>query len=90
MRLGKTEEAIVKYDIAIASRRSELEKHPTVFRLKPELAGQLGLYGKSLLWLDRLEAAEPILNEAAKEKAPYAGVLTQRFVYAWGMPPFVS
>lgn len=66
MRLGKTDEAIVKYDLAIASRRSELEKHATVFRLKPELAGQLSLYGKSLLWLDRLDAAETILNEATK------------------------
>ena len=66
LRIGKTDEAIVKYDLAIASRRSELGKHPTVFRLKPELAGQLALYGKSLLWLDRLDAAEPILNEATK------------------------
>lgn len=66
MRLGKTDEAIVNYDLAIASRKSEMEQHPKVSRLKSELAGQLALYGRSLLWLDRLEPSEPILNEAVK------------------------
>lgn len=66
MRLGKTEEAIVQYDIAIASRRSELERNPNTLRLKSELAGQLALYGRSLIWLDRLESTAPILSEAVK------------------------
>ena len=66
MRLGKTDEAIVNYDLAIASRRSELQQHANVFRLKSELAGQLALYGRSLLWLDRLEPSEPILTDAVK------------------------
>ncbi len=64
MRLGKTDEAIVKYDAAIASRRLELERNPKDLRLKSELAGQMALYGRSLIWLDRLEPAEPILSEA--------------------------
>ena len=66
MRMGKTEEAIVQYDAAIASRRLELERTPNVLDLKAELAGQLALYGRSLIWLDRLEPAEPILTEAVK------------------------
>ena len=66
MRLGKTEEAIVQYDSAIASRRSELERNPNTLRLKSELAGQLALYGRSLIWLDRLDSAAPILSEAVK------------------------
>ena len=66
MRLGRTDEAIVNYDAAIASRRLALERNPKEFRLKSELAGQLALYGRSLIWLDRLESAEPILTEAVK------------------------
>ena len=66
MRLGKTEEAIVQYNSAIASRRSELERNPNALRLKSELAGQLALYGRSLIWLDRLDAAVPVLSDAVR------------------------
>ena len=66
LRLGKTNEAIVKYAIAIAGRRSELKKYPSGYRNQTELALQLSLYGRSLLWINRVDEAEPILNEAVK------------------------
>jgi eukaryotic-like serine/threonine-protein kinase len=66
LRLGKTDEAIAKYDIAIAGRRSELKKNPLGYRNQTELAQQLSLYGRSLLWIRRVDEAVPILNEAVK------------------------
>jgi len=66
MRLGKTDEALVKYELAITGRRSELKKYPNGFRNQIELGMQLSLYGRSLLWINKTDAAEPILNEAVK------------------------
>ena len=66
MRQGKTDESIIKYDAAIAGRRAAFERNPGLLRLKSELAGFLALYGRSLLWLDRVGPSELVLNEAVK------------------------
>ena len=65
-RQGKTDESMIKYDAAITGRRAALDRTPGLLRLKSELAGHLALYGRALLWLDRVGAAEPVLNEAVK------------------------
>lgn len=64
VRLGKVDEAIPLFESAIQSRREIFDRRKEVLRLKKELASVLTIYGKSLLWLRRTEAAEPILREA--------------------------
>ncbi len=66
MRQGKSDESMIKYDAAIAGRRAAFERNPELLRLKSELAGFSALYGRSLLWLDRVGPAEPVLSEAVK------------------------
>jgi eukaryotic-like serine/threonine-protein kinase len=63
LRLGRTEESLVLYEEAIASRREIYERRQTMLMLKAELAGHLNLYGKSLLWIDRPEDAEARIRE---------------------------
>lgn len=64
LRLGKTDESISNYEKAIAARREIYDRRTTMLPLKVELSMSLGLYGLSLLWIDRLDAAEPKLTES--------------------------
>ncbi len=64
LRLGKTEEALQLYQAAIASRREIFERRPQMLIMKTELAGFLKLYGKSLLWIDRVDEGGKQLREA--------------------------
>lgn len=85
-RLGQTEPAIALYERAIAARREILVRRPSMLPLRLELAGYLGNYGHSLLWLDRTEGAEPLLRESLQlheevfradpEKADYKRMLS--------------
>lgn len=64
LRLGDTEQALPLYEQAIASRREIFERRPKMLIMKTELAGQLNLYGKSLLWIDRTDEAADVLQES--------------------------
>ena len=64
MRLGKTEESITLYDKAIAGRREIYERRKSMLPLKQELAGYLGNYGQSLMWIGELEKAAPLIQES--------------------------
>ncbi len=66
MRQEKKAEALVKYEEAIRSRRIDFENNPGEISLKSALANQLALFGRSLLWLNETEKAEPIFREAIK------------------------
>ena len=66
LRMGKTEEALPLYQEAIASRREIFDRRATMLVMKTELAGHAMLYGKSLMWLERLDDALPLLRESAK------------------------
>lgn len=74
MRLGKQEEATVRYRESIESRRSELAKYPNELGTQSALANQLALYGRALLWTGNLDEAESALLEAMKlSEAVYKG-----------------
>ncbi len=64
MRLGETEKSLSLYEQAIEGRREIFERRPTMLIFKRELAGYLGVFGNSLLWIDRLEKASPALHES--------------------------
>ncbi|MFM7866973.1 MAG: hypothetical protein ACKPHU_22400, partial [Planctomycetaceae bacterium] len=64
MRLGRTEESLGLYDRAIAGRREIYERRSTMLPLKLELAGHLGNYGQSLLWIGQLDKAMPVIRES--------------------------
>jgi eukaryotic-like serine/threonine-protein kinase len=66
LRLGQTERALPLYEKAIASRREIFERRPKMLVMTTELAGQLNLYGKSLLWLNRYDDAAEKLRESVK------------------------
>ena len=86
MRQGQTERSIELYKEAIAGRREIFDRRQTMLPLKVELAGYLGNYGQSLLWIDDLDGAEPLLDESLRlsneilqadpEKAAYKRALT--------------
>ncbi len=64
LRLGRTEESIIRYEAAIAGRREIVARRPTVSALQHGLAGFLGNYGNAYLWLDRPQDARPLLEES--------------------------
>ena len=64
MRLGRTDESLALYDRAIAGRREIYERRRTMLPLKLELAGHLGNYGQSLLWIGQLDKAMPVVRES--------------------------
>jgi len=64
LRLGRTEESLVLYDQAIAGRREIFERRSAMLPLKLELAGHLGNYGQSLMWLGQLDKAAPMIRES--------------------------
>lgn len=66
MRQGQTKRSIELYNTAIAGRREIFDRRQTMLPLKVELAGYLGNYGQSLLWIDDLSGAEPLLEESLK------------------------
>lgn len=86
MRLGKTDRSLELYEQAITGRREIFDRRPNMLPLKLELAGHLGNYGQSLLWIQQLEKADPIVRDSVKlyeevfaadpEKADYKRQLT--------------
>ncbi|MBM3999657.1 MAG: hypothetical protein FJ297_08995 [Planctomycetes bacterium] len=86
MRLGRSDESFVMYDKAIAGRREIFARRPTMPVMKLELAGHLGNFGQSLLWIGQLEKASPVITESTRlfeevfaadsEKADYKRQLT--------------
>lgn len=66
LRLGKTEESLPIYKAAIESRREIFQRRPKMLVMKSELAGHLKIFGKSLMWLNRLDEAEAPLRESLK------------------------
>jgi serine/threonine-protein kinase len=64
LRLGDTQGALPLYEQAVASRREIFERRPELLIMKTELAGQLNLYGKSLLWINRTDRAAKVLQES--------------------------
>lgn len=86
MRQGETERSIELYKTAIEGRREIFDRRQSMLPLKVELAGYLGNYGQSLMWIDDLAGAEPLLEESLKlsaeivdadpEKAAYKRSLT--------------
>ncbi len=66
IRLGQTKRSIELYNQAIAGRREIYERRLTMLPLKVELAGYLGLYGQSLLWINDVKGAAPLLEESLK------------------------
>jgi eukaryotic-like serine/threonine-protein kinase len=66
LRLGKTDESLPLYKVAIESRREIFQRRPNMLIMKSELAGHLKIYGKSLMWLNRLAEAEAPLRESLK------------------------
>ena len=64
LRLGRTEESLALYEKAISGRREIFERRPAMPIFKRELAGYLGNFGNSLLWIDRPEEAAPALHES--------------------------
>lgn len=64
LRLGDTADSLPLYEQAIASRREIFERRPNMLIMKTELAGQLNLYGKSLIWIDKADEAAAALQEA--------------------------
>ena len=86
MRLGQTDRSIVLYEQAIAGRREIFARRPTMLPLKLEFAGHLSNYAQSMLWVDQIEKAEPLIREsltlfeelhaADPEKADYKRQLT--------------
>ena len=69
LRQGQTERSIELYEEAIAGRREIFDRRQTMLPLKIELAGFLELYGQSLLWIDDLVGAEPLLEESIRLSA---------------------
>ncbi|MFK7818001.1 MAG: protein kinase, partial [Planctomycetaceae bacterium] len=78
LRLGKTEKAIPRYQAAVESRqeianRYPLDKNPALVSLHQMVAGFSGNFGNSLLWLGRVEEAEPLLVRSLElSKATHA------------------
>ena len=66
MRLGRDEESLALYRDVIRSRREAFELQPEDLGRKLELAGHLGLYGQSLLWMDDPDEAEPLIDESTQ------------------------
>lgn len=64
LRLGNSNEAITNYESVIAARREIAVRRPTMMPLQTELTLHLGLYGQSMLWIDRLDLAEPLIRES--------------------------
>lgn len=64
VRIGNTDESLELYKKAIEGRREIHVRRPKMAPLTEALAGFVGNYGNSLVWLGRLEEAEPQLEEA--------------------------
>ncbi len=64
IRMGQTKRSLELYNQAIAGRREIYDRRREMLPLKVELAGYLGLYGQSLLWIGDVEGAAPLLDES--------------------------
>jgi len=64
MRLGETKRSIELYNAAVTGRREIYERRTGMAPLKAELAGTVGNYGQSLLWIRDLDGATPLLEES--------------------------
>lgn len=66
MRLGETEQSVEKYEQAILARREIYQRRSSMLPLKLELAGHLGNYSQSMLWMRDLGKAEKLADECVR------------------------
>jgi serine/threonine protein kinase len=57
IRMGRTEESLILYEKVIEARRKVHDRRKDLSSLKLELAGHLGNYAQSLVWIGRLDKA---------------------------------